>query len=125
MRAWRRPITLKLRRRRRDAAGGLLRRALAWIAPGALLFLACAQIEPPSGGPEDKTAPTVRGTFPDSGAINVPLADSLVLLFSEPMNRRTVENSFFLSPPVEYRERRWEKQKWILRLQRPLEPHRT
>jgi hypothetical protein len=85
----------------------------------------CAQIEPPSGGPEDTAHPRVVGTYPDSGAVRVPQGDSLALLFSEPMNRRTVENSFFLSPPVEFSERRWEKQVWILRLRKPLEPGRT
>jgi hypothetical protein len=90
-----------------------------------ILCAACAQIEPPSGGPEDREAPRVVGTFPDSGAVRVTNADSLVLQFSEPMNRRTVEESFFLSPPVEYRERSWEKQTWILRLSQPLESGRT
>lgn len=53
------------------------------------------------------------------------LGDSIALLFSEPMNRGSVENAFIISPPVEYRERRWRKNTWILRLRRPLLPHRT
>lgn len=111
-------------RGRFDHAGpaGAARR-VAWIL--LLCGLGCAQISPPSGGPEDRTPPRVRLTFPDSGAVSVPLLDSLALVFSEPMNRRTVETSFFLSPPVEYRQRRWRDETWILRLSRPLDPGRT
>ncbi len=92
---------------------------------GVALVAACAEIGSPGGGPEDVTPPKVIKTFPDSGAVRVPPTDSLVLKFSKPMSKRSVEESFFLSPPVEYRERFWKKNVWILRTRVPLARHRT
>jgi len=89
------------------------------------LFVGCAHIEAPSGGPEDKDPPRVVATFPDSGAVGVAAGDSLAIVFSEPMNRRTVEKSFFISPPVTYHERSWRGETWILRLADSLRSDRT
>ena len=125
--------------RRIAAAGGAARRASARSISrlslprfvgrlsllAGLLAAGCAQIQPPEGGPEDKTLPKVIGTYPDSGATRVVLGDSVVLLFNKTMNHHTVESAFIISPTVEYRERRWKDDAWILRLQRPLEAHRT
>ncbi len=55
----------------------------------------------------------------------VPLVDSIAIVFSEPMDRSSVESSFHVSPPVEYRERRWDGQTWILRLREPLREDQT
>jgi hypothetical protein len=85
----------------------------------ALAACSCAQIEPPSGGPEDKEAPRVTAVYPESAAVKVPLGDSVALTFSEPVDRRAVEDAFILSPPVEYRERSWQRDTWILRLSAP------
>lgn len=85
----------------------------------------CARIEAPRGGPEDREPPRIVDCWPDSGAVGVPLGDSLAFVFSEPVDRRSIEDAFFLTPPVEYRERRWEGQTWILRLREPLRADRT
>lgn len=55
----------------------------------------------------------------------VPLVDSVAIVFSEPMDRSSVESSFFLSPSVEYRERSWDRQTWILRLREPIREDQT
>ncbi len=103
----------------------LLRR-FSWLPAAACIGLfGCAQIGAPGGGPEDREAPKVAATWPDSGAVGVAGIDSLALVFSEPMNRRSVEENFFVSPPIEFSERSWNKAAWILRLRRPLEPGRT
>jgi len=98
------------------------------LALGALLgaaLLSCAHVEAPSGGPEDRSAPRVQASFPDSGAVRVPLVDSLSLTFSEPMNRNTVETAFSLSPPIGLRARHWRGTRWILELEHPFEAGRT
>ncbi|MBK8230426.1 MAG: Ig-like domain-containing protein [Candidatus Eisenbacteria bacterium] len=92
---------------------------------GALMVAACAHVESPPGGPEDTTAPRVVETYPDSGAVRVPLTDSLVFVFSEAMNQRTVETAFSISPAIEQRERRWDGTRWFVRLEQPLDIGQT
>jgi hypothetical protein len=46
----------------RNASGGKPAR----LAPALLLAIACANIQPPPGGPPDKTPPTLASVFPDS-----------------------------------------------------------
>jgi hypothetical protein len=72
-----------------------------------LAGLACAQVEPPSGGPEDKTLPRVAGMHPDSGAVGVASLDTVSFLFSKPMDRASVRDWIFLSPPLAIREEIW------------------
>lgn len=99
--------------------------ALALGACFGAALVSCAHIEAPSGGPEDRSAPRVVASFPDSGAVRVPLVDSLSLTFNESMSRNTVESAFALSPPIGLRARRWRGNRWILELEHPLESNRT
>jgi hypothetical protein len=85
-----------------------------------LAACSCAQVQPPSGGPEDTQPPRVIAAYPESAAVRVPRGDSLALRFSEPVDRHGVEAAFVLSPPTEYRERSWRGETWILRLRNPL-----
>ena len=72
-----------------------------------LLFLAgCAGQIAPSGGPPDTTPPTIIATVPDSNAIHVK-DNSIGLEFSEYVDRRTVEESIFISPYVGELEFDW------------------
>jgi hypothetical protein len=64
----------------------------------AALFLAgCAGQVPPGGGPLDTVPPRIVRTFPDSNAtrVNTP---GIEIEFSEYVDRRTVEESIFISP---------------------------
>jgi hypothetical protein len=90
------------------------------LAVLAVTACSCAQVQAPSGGPEDTQPPQVTLTYPESAAVNVPLGDSLALCFSELVDRRAVEEAFIFSPPVDYRERSWQRDTWILRLRAPL-----
>lgn len=85
-----------------------------------LTACSCAQVQPPSGGPEDTQPPRVVVAYPESAAVKVPRGDSLALCFSEPVDRHAVEAAFVLSPSTEYRERLWRGDTWILRLREPL-----
>jgi hypothetical protein len=80
------------------------------------MALACAQIESPGGGPEDKSAPRVLGIYPDSGAVDAR-PETLSILFSKKMDRRSVRDWIAISPPLEVRSIRWkgERADFILR----------
>jgi hypothetical protein len=95
------------------------------VAVLALAACSCAQVQAPSGGPEDTQPPHVTLAYPESAAVHVPLGDSLALRFSEPVDRRSVEDAFVFSPPVDYRERSWQRDTWILRLREPIRPGLT
>ncbi|MSS72400.1 MAG: hypothetical protein EXS64_13050 [Candidatus Latescibacteria bacterium] len=62
------------------------------------LLSSCASQAPPSGGPPDRTPPEVVQTWPAPDATNIAPDREIRLRFSEPMDRRSVEESFFLSP---------------------------
>ncbi|MBI4535090.1 MAG: Ig-like domain-containing protein [Ignavibacteriae bacterium] len=65
----------------------------------AFFLLQCAGQIPPSGGPLDSTPPMVIRTIPDSSATRVETT-TIELEFSEYVDRRSVEESIFISPYV-------------------------
>jgi len=69
----------------------------------SFLLFSCARQVPPSGGPEDTTPPQVLDHLPPSSATRVPSESKLKIFFSEPMDRRSVEESIFISPPLSRR----------------------
>ena len=71
-----------------------------WVLlPTIFLLLDCAGQFPPDGGPPDTTPPAVIRTVPDTNAIRVT-ENRVEIEFSEYVDRRTVEESIFISPPV-------------------------
>jgi len=72
----------------------------------ALLLAHCAGQISPSGGPPDQEPPTVIHTRPDSNATRVT-TQSIQLEFSEYVDRRSVEESIFISPYVGAPEFDW------------------
>lgn len=72
------------------------------------LFSGCAMRQPPGGGPQDKTPPSVIRTFPLPDSLNIaPDLDHIEIVFSERMNQESLTNNLFISPPLEY-ESNWE-----------------
>ncbi len=70
----------------------------------ALGVAGCAHIEPPSGGPEDRTAPRLVVTRPDTMSIVPNWRGAVTFVFSERMSEQRVEESVTVSPrtsPVE------------------------
>ncbi len=59
----------------------------------------CAGQLPPSGGSPDSIPPEIAGTVPDTNAIHVE-ENRIQLEFSEYVDRRSVEESIFISPHV-------------------------
>ena len=89
-----------------------------------LLGTGCAQVEAPSGGPVDSEKPRVVGMFPDSGSTG-ELPDTLSILFSKKMDRKSVRDWLFVSPPVAIRERLWKDNRLDLPLLSPPDSGQT
>ena len=107
-----------------------LRLSIGWIALGtalaAVLWSSCAKVGVPPGGPEDKTGPSLIEFYPQSNAVLVPRRMTARLVFSEPVNRSSVESALFLSPDPRERVRyRWRGRALELIFLDPLEDERT
>lgn len=89
----------------------------------AALF-ACAGQVPPSGGPVDTTPPTIIRTEPDTNAVGVT-GDRIVLEFSEYVDRRSVEESVFISPYVGDLEFDWSGTEVTILFSEKLKPNTT
>lgn len=63
-----------------------------------VLLAGCAKQGQPTGGPVDRTAPTVVGHTPASDTTSVALTAPITIDFSEPMERSRVEDAVFVAP---------------------------
>ncbi len=93
----------------------------------ATLIAGCAsgQGAPPRGGPPDTTAPTIIGTNPTDGAINVA-GGSVTVEFSEYMNEGTAQQNVVVTPiPAIPPEFDWSGRELEIRFRQPLLPNRT
>jgi len=76
-----------------------MRRSIgACLRAVALASMACAHPVPPSGGPEDRSPPDVVATSPALFETNVPLDARLAIVFSERMDRGSVEDGLLVRP---------------------------
>ncbi|MBD3161614.1 MAG: hypothetical protein GF346_05230 [Candidatus Eisenbacteria bacterium] len=90
-----------------------------------LAGVACAQVEPPSGGPVDQEVPRVAALSPDSAAVSVD-PDTISFLFSKEMDEGSVQDWTFWAPPLPLAERSWEEGRRLdLILAAPLEDDQT
>jgi len=64
----------------------------------ALLLLSCAKQGFPPGGPADTTPPRILATAPKPDTTLVPLNTIVELAFSETVERRSCEESIFITP---------------------------
>ena len=76
-------------------------RSLNWIISGSLLIGACATVEAPKGGPEDKLPPRVAGVSPAPQAVQQPTDLNVTLLFDEWIADKIPRNAVSVSPPIE------------------------
>jgi len=66
-----------------------------------LILIGCASQAPPSGGPQDKTPPTIISAEPADNSIKVDPSARITISFSEPIRQESLNNAFSLSPPPE------------------------
>lgn len=70
-----------------------------WVAVGgALLLTACARIEAPPGGPQDRTPAQLVVTRPDSFAVVPSYRGEVVFVFDERLSEQGVEQAVSVSP---------------------------
>lgn len=85
----------------------------------AVIMVSCAGQVPPSGGPADTTPPTIVSTYPKPRTTH--FNDSRVVLeFSEYVDRRSVEESIFISPDIGPLEFDWSGREVEIVFQQPL-----
>ncbi len=83
-------------------------RCSLFIALGALTALAgCAKPGPPPGGPIDEDPPWVVSTEPLDGAVDVAVDSGVFVLFSEEMDRASVERAVDITPETVLRRAGW------------------
>ena len=65
-----------------------------------LAIYSCAAIAPPSGGPDDETAPKFMGSIPESGSTEF-MGGKVVLQFSEYLDKKSIDRAISISPEPE------------------------
>jgi hypothetical protein len=61
----------------------------------------CAHKVAPTGGPEDKTAPTVVKYFPANDSTGIESLEYIEVEFSEPIRKNSLSNNFWIIPELE------------------------
>lgn len=64
------------------------------------IFLVCAHKVPPTGGPEDKTPPTILRHFPLANSVGIDHLDYLEVEFSEPIRSSTLLGNYWIMPSL-------------------------
>jgi hypothetical protein len=86
--------------------------------------MGCAGQRPPEGGPVDTTPPEIISVYPSPNATNY--TDSRIALeFSKYVERRSVEESIFISPYVKDVEFDWSGKEVEMSFQEPLRKNTT
>lgn len=89
-----------------------------------IFFFGCAGQLPPPGGPPDTKPPEIVETFPPNNATNVDTR-YFELKFSELVDRRSVRESIFISPPLKPLEFDWSGRKVKVRFDETLKKNTT
>ena len=77
-------------------------RMLKILATLVFLIAACAVMEPPSGGPEDKIPPRVIGTLPRPDSAGVARDVKPIITFSERVDEESFKNRVLVFPPLPF-----------------------
>lgn len=89
-----------------------------------VLLLSCAGQRPPEGGPPDTDPPVIVSSIPPSNTTRFS-GDRIILEFDEYVDRRTFEQSVFISPPVGPLEVEWSGTEVEIRFLEPLRENTT
>jgi hypothetical protein len=91
---------------RTGGIGSISGRGIPLLFPLVFGLFGCAGQAPPPGGEKDVIPPVIERTVPDTNAVRIA-TDRIVLEFSEYVDRRSVEGSIFISPPLGELEYEW------------------
>ena len=69
----------------------------------ALLVVACAVVQPPSGGPEDKRPPHIVAVAPQPDSASVENDTHVIIRFSEKVNGETFKERVKVYPPIAFK----------------------
>lgn len=78
------------------------------LAVGLALVTSCAVVEPPPGGPIDRTPPHLVSVFPDSGSTGLGEVSVLKFTFSEKMDRANAFSWLFFFPDQRVKKTKWK-----------------
>ncbi len=105
------------------------------FALSAFSFVSCARIEPPPGGPPDRSPPTLIGTIPDSFAILPDFDGSVEFHFSETVKEGAnpnfglgtgdLERLVLLSPSNEVPKVHWKRDRITVEPREGWQPNRV
>ncbi len=99
---------------------------LATLLVVLYLFVGCATMEQPTGGPADTVPPELVDFYPDSAAVNVPVDTQLAFLFSEKVKPVDPERMFEFYPELDIKSGGWSKRQQIkINLETALPPDTT
>lgn len=95
------------------------------IIPVTIFFYSCANQLPPSGGEDDKTPPKIISISPKANSTN--FRDSKIKIkFDEYVDRRSFEESFFISPkPKGETEFNWSGKEVEIEFSKSLDKNKT
>ncbi|MDD3642567.1 MAG: Ig-like domain-containing protein [Candidatus Krumholzibacteria bacterium] len=77
-----------------------MRRFLASLI--AFAAVSCAVMEPPEGGPEDKTPPSIVSFVPAPGSTGVDRSTGMTITFTEKIDGESFRGKVLLFPPAEF-----------------------
>jgi len=90
------------------------------------LFVGCATMEQPTGGPADIVPPELVVFYPDSAAVNVPVDSQLIYLFSEKVKPVDPGRMFEFYPELDIKSGSWSKRQQVkINLEAALPPDTT
>ncbi|MCP4580624.1 MAG: hypothetical protein GY839_03345 [candidate division Zixibacteria bacterium] len=102
------------------------RNSYSLLLVSILIIIACAKVQAPTGGPEDKSQPGIISVKPQTNSVNVPLDTELEVIFSKNMNKAVTEKAVFISPLFfDYPEFSWSGKKLKIKLPEKLKPNTT
>jgi hypothetical protein len=87
-------------------------------------IISCAGQVSPSGGPPDRVPPIVISTTPDTNTVRVSTKE-ITLEFSKYVDRRSVEESIFISPYLGKMEFKWSGREVVIQFKDSLRAHTT
>ncbi|MCB9205814.1 MAG: Ig-like domain-containing protein [Ignavibacteriales bacterium] len=91
----------------------------------AFIFVKCANQMSPPGGDIDKVPPIILSTYPENGTTNFS-ENSIEFTFSEYVNKRNINDAFFISPLYDgYPEFSWTNKTVYISFPDSLNPNTT